>query len=315
MLLSFIFCYAITTLAMPFFIKYMHQKQFGQAIREEGPAWHQAKSGTPAMGGLVFLGASVVTILMMSIVQQHWSNSAWALVIALLFFGGIGFADDFLKIFKKQNEGLSSKQKFVLQLLGSALMFFIFVLFGLEVEIPIFNIASLSHPILIFFFLLFWITGFSNAFNLTDGLDGLSSGCGIISFAAYLTMALQAGEQGIALFCVTMIAALLGFILFNVKPAKIFMGDVGSLALGAVLAVLSLLIGNPWTLLFAGIIYVAETASVILQVASFKLTGKRIFKMSPIHHHFEMLGWSEWKVDLVFWAVQIIGALIAIAIF
>ncbi|KAA9300869.1 MULTISPECIES: phospho-N-acetylmuramoyl-pentapeptide-transferase [Aerococcus] len=315
MLLSFIFCYAITTLAMPFFIKYMHKKQFGQAIREEGPAWHQAKSGTPAMGGLVFLGASVLTILMMSIVQQHWSNSAWALVIALLFFGGIGFADDFLKIFKKQNEGLSSKQKFVLQLLGSALMSFIFVLFGLEVELPIFNLASLSHPILIFLFLLFWITGFSNAFNLTDGLDGLSSGCGIISFMAYLVMALQAGEQGIALFCVTMIAALLGFILFNVKPAKIFMGDVGSLALGAVLAVLSLLIGNPWTLLFAGIIYVAETASVILQVASFKLTGKRIFKMSPIHHHFEMLGWSEWKVDLVFWAVQLIGALIAIAIF
>ena len=162
-------------------------------------------------------------------------------------------------------------------------------------------------------FIIFWMVGFSNAVNLTDGLDGLVTGLAVISFGAYFVIALFQKQTEVAVFCLTIIGALLGFFPFNHKPAQIFMGDMGSLALGASLAAVSLLLHHEWSLLIISLVYVLETASVILQVASFKTTGKRIFKMTPIHHTFEMIGWSEWKIDLTFWGFQLICAIIAVS--
>lgn len=315
MLLIFITTLIITLVGMPFFIRFMHAKQFGQVTRDEGPAWHKAKTGTPAMGGVVFLSAALIGLLVWSIFTGQWISEIWLLVATMIFFAGIGFTDDFLKIFKKQNEGLTSLQKLLLQIFGSALIVLFIRLIEFHVSIPFPFTSGITNVIFVFLFLLIWITGFSNAFNLTDGLDGLSSGLGVISFSSYAFIAFQMGERGIGAFCIAIVAGLLGFLFFNRKPARIFMGDAGSLALGALLAVISVMLGNPWSLLLIGLVYVIETASVMLQVASFKLTGKRIFKMSPIHHHFEMIGWSEWKVDIVFWAVGLVAAIIGILVF
>lgn len=315
MLLIFITTFVLTMVGMPFFIQFMQKKQFGQVTRDEGPAWHKAKSGTPAMGGVVFLTAALIGLLVWSIITSQWHSEMWLLVLTMVFFAGIGFTDDFLKIFKKQNEGLTSLQKLLLQIFGSAVIVFLIRLIAFHVSIPFPFTSGITNILFVFVFLLLWITGFSNAFNLTDGLDGLSSGLGVISFSAYAFLAFQMGERGIGAFCIAIVAGLLAFLFFNRKPARIFMGDAGSLSLGALLAVISVMLGNPWSLLLIGLVYVIETASVIIQVTSFKLTGKRVFKMSPIHHHFEMIGWSEWKVDLVFWAVGLVAALIGILVF
>lgn len=315
MLIPFVISFALTVISMPFFINYMQRKQFGQMTREEGPAWHQAKSGTPTMGGSVFLITIVLTLLIISLIQSAWSRDIIILMFTLIFFGAIGFADDFLKIFKKQNEGLKSGQKFLLQIIGSIILVILMAWFNLGVSIPLPLIGRITNSILIGIFLLVWMTGFSNAYNLTDGLDGLAGGLGVISFSAYAWLAIAQGMNGVAVFCSAVVAALLGFLLFNIKPAKIFMGDVGSLALGAVLAVISVMLDNPWSLLLLGAVYWIETASVILQVASFKTTGRRIFKMSPLHHHFEMSGWSEWRVVMTFWTVGLVAAIVGILVF
>lgn len=315
MLLAFIISLLLTLLIMPFFIRFMRQKQFGQVTREEGPAWHQAKSGTPTMGGVVFIFAICLSLLLTMLFNQKSLADLWVIMLALVFFAGIGYLDDFLKIFKQQNEGLSSKQKFFLQLLGSALMLILFNVFDLQVHLPLPFIGELQQPLILLVFLLIWMTGFSNAFNLTDGLDGLSSGCGIISFLTFAVLAWQGGQFAITIACLAIVGGLIGFIAFNVKPAKIFMGDAGSLALGAVLAVISVLLNNPWSLLLVGLIYIIETLSVMIQVTSYKLTKRRVFLMSPIHHHFEMKGWSEWKVDIVFWIVQLLASLLALLVF
>lgn len=315
MLIPFVLSFTLTVIFMPFFINYMKRKQFGQMTRDEGPAWHQVKSGTPTMGGSIFLVTIVLTLLIVSLMQGDWSRDIIILMFTLVFFGAIGFADDFLKIFKKQNEGLKSGQKFSLQIIGSIILVGLMAWFDLGVSIPFPFISSITNSILIGIFLLVWMTGFSNAYNLTDGLDGLAGGLGVISFSAYAWLAIAQGLNGVAVFCITVVAALLGFLLFNIKPAKIFMGDVGSLALGAVLAVISVILDNPWSLLLLGAVYWVETASVILQVASFKTTGRRIFKMSPLHHHFEMSGWSEWRVVMTFWTVGLIASVIGILVF
>ena len=188
------------------------------------------------------------------------------------------------------------------------------VLHQYKISIPL-GFAQITNPIILIIFASVWINGFSNAVNLTDGLDGLATGLNIIAYGAYFAIAINQGAQAIALACFVVVGALLGFLIYNKKPAKIFMGDVGSLALGAGLAVISILLNNPWSLLIIGFVFVVETASVILQVWSFKTRGKRIFKMSPIHHHFEMSGWSESKVVYVFWLVGMIAAFIYISIF
>ena len=300
--------FGITVSLMPFFIGYFNYKKIGQTTREEGPKWHEVKTGTPTMGGTVFVSAILITLLLSAYFMRVLNGQIWMVWLTFLLFGGIGFIDDFISIFKKQNEGLTAKQKFIAQLVFSGIIVLIGVLSGIRMVLPL-GLFDVTNVVVIIAFAFVWITGFSNAVNLTDGLDGLATGLNIIAYSAYFALALHLKNLPITLTCITVVGALLGFLIYNKKPAKIFMGDVGSLALGAGLAVVSILINNPWSLLIIGFVFVVETASVILQVASFKLTGKRIFKMSPIHHHFEMSGWSEQTVVVVFWIVGMLVAL------
>ena len=298
--------FAFVLMAMPLFIAYFKMKNMGQAIREEGPQAHLAKSGTPTMGGLIFL----ISIVLASIITGIWKNeltaSFWSILFILALYGGLGFIDDFIKVFKKRNLGLNSKQKLIGQIVGSIILYLIMKSEGIDDFLFIPFIGQVDIGFFYGAFAIFWLVGFSNAVNLTDGIDGLVSGLGIISFGTYAIIAWQQKQFDILLVCVSTMGALLGFFLYNKKPAKIFMGDVGSLALGGMLAAISILLHQEWTLLLIGLVYVLETASVMLQVGSFKLTGKRIFKMSPVHHHFELSGWSEWKIDIVFWIVGLV---------
>ena len=309
--LTLVSSFLITFLLMPSLIRYFQAKKEGQQIRKEGPKWHAKKAGTPTMGGLLFIISAVVTILWVAAWRGFIDNTLWALLFTLVAFGLIGMWDDSIKIFHHQNEGFKAWQKALCQVIVAMIFTVIYQHEGFQMG---FGNSQLGW--LYGFFIIFWMVGFSNAVNLTDGLDGLVSGLGIISFLAYFIIALvginNPGYPEIALFCLAMIGTLAGFFPFNHKPAKIFMGDMGSLAIGASLAAVSLLLHHEWSLLVIGIVYVCETASVMLQVASFKLTGKRIFKMSPIHHHFEMCGWSEWKIDIVFWLVGLVAAVIAV---
>nr|PMC27267.1 phospho-N-acetylmuramoyl-pentapeptide-transferase [Gardnerella vaginalis] len=304
--------FLITFLLMPSLIRYFRAKKEGQQIRKEGPKWHAKKAGTPTMGGLLFIISAVITILVVGGFLGMLTNTMWALLFILVVYGLIGMWDDSIKIFHHQNEGFKAWQKALCQVIAAMVFTVIYQHEGFQMG---FGTSQISWWYGLF--IIFWIVGFSNAVNLTDGLDGLVSGLSIISFLAYLIIALvninQPGYAEIALFCLAMIGTLCGFFPYNHKPAKIFMGDMGSLAIGASLAAVSLLLHHEWSLLVIGIVYVCETASVIMQVASFKLTGKRIFKMTPIHHHFELCGWSEWKIDIVFWCVGLIASIIAVA--
>lgn len=307
-ILTLISSFLITFLLMPSLIRYFRAKKEGQQIREEGPKWHAKKAGTPTMGGLLFIISAVVTVLWVAAWQGVLSNTLWALLFVLIVYGLIGMWDDSIKIFHHQNEGFKAWQKALCQVIAAMVFTVIYQHEGYQM-----GFGNNQYGWLYGLFIIFWIVGFSNAVNLTDGLDGLVSGLGIISFLAYFIIAFWGGYTEVALFCLAMVGTLAGFFPYNHKPAKIFMGDMGSLAIGASLAAVSLLLHHEWSLLVIGIVYVCETASVMLQVASFKLTGKRIFKMSPIHHHFEMCGWSEWKIDIVFWSVGLLAAIIAVA--
>ena len=269
--------FAITVSIMPFFIGYFNYKKIGQTTREEGPTWHEVKTGTPTMGGTVFVFAILVTLLVSAWLMKLLEGSVWMILLTFLLFGGIGFADDFISIFKKQNEGLTAKQKFILQIIFSIVIMLIGVLHQYKISIPL-GFAQITNPIILIIFASVWINGFSNAVNLTDGLDGLATGLNIIAYGAYFAIAINQDAQAIALACFVVVGALLGFLIYNKKPAKIFMGDVGSLALGAGLAVISILLNNPWSLLIIGFVFVVETASVILQVWSFKTRGTIIAK-------------------------------------
>ena len=297
------FSFALTLMIMPFFIGYFQAKKQGQSIRDDGPTWHNEKAGTPTMGGLVFLIAICLTTVTFALIQKTLTSSLLIVLFILGLYGALGFLDDFIKIFKKRNLGLDSKQKLVGQIVGGGIFYLVYRMEGFPNTLTLPWGLELNLGLLYGVFVLFWLVGFSNAVNLTDGLDGLVAGLGLISFGTYAIIAINQQQYDVLLLCLATMGGLLGFFLFNKKPAKIFMGDVGSLALGGMLAAISILLRQEWTLLLIGSVYVMETASVMLQVASFKLTGKRIFKMSPIHHHFEMTGWSEWKIDIVFWII------------
>lgn len=310
-IISLILSLGLTVLFLPQFINYAHRKKQGQMIREEGPSWHQKKSGTPTMGGLIFNSVILVVSLVCGLIWHQLSAKLLVLLFILVLYAGLGFWDDSIKLWKKQNEGLKAWQKLLGQIIGAIVFMAVYYheklplslhLFGYEISIGVFFIL----------FAIFWLVGFSNAVNLTDGIDGLVAGQATIAFAVYAIIAAHQQQFDILLFCLAIIGALLGFLIFNHKPAKIFMGDMGSLALGGALAAVSMLVNHEISLLWIGLIFVIETASVILQVASFKLTGKRIFKMSPIHHHFELCGWSEWRIDLTFWFVGIITGVSAL---
>lgn len=311
--LSFVICTVLTKITIPF----LRKLNFGQSIRKEGPQEHQKKSGTPTMGGIVIISSvvfSTVGILLALFYDSIDSINKEVLLALFLFvgYGLVGFADDYIKVVKKRNLGLTSKQK----LLGQMLIATVFVLFigdNTTVWVPIVNITL---DIGIFYYLLVFclLIGTTNAVNLTDGLDGLAAGTVIPVALSYLIIALYLLNLPLAIFAGTIIGSLLGFLLFNFNPAKVFMGDTGSLALGGGIAALALLTKTEWLLVFIGGLFVLEALSVILQVISFKSTGKRIFKMSPIHHHFELNGWSERKVVLVFWLVSSIFSFLGLYI-
>lgn len=310
-LIPIVSSFAMTVAVMPLFIGYFQMKKQGQAIREEGPKWHKIKAGTPTMGGLVFLIAAILTGIWVGAWQNQLTPILFILLFVLALYGAIGFLDDFIKVFKKRNMGLNSIQKLIGQIVGGVAFYLVYRSEGYPGILNFFGL-EISLGILYGLFAIFWLVGFSNAVNLTDGIDGLVAGLGTISFATYALIAWHQNQLDVLIICLSVVGGLIGFFSYNHKPAKIFMGDVGSLALGGLLAAISMMLNQEWTLLLVGLIYVMETASVMLQVASFKLTGKRIFKMSPIHHHFEMSGWSEWKIDIVFWLVSLGTSLITL---
>ena len=305
---------ALTGIILPWMIIFMRAHHEGQEIRDEGPKWHEKKSGTPTMGGVVFVLAAAVSTIWVSFWQHETSKLIWILLISLLGYAIIGFLDDGIKLFYKRNLGLHAWQKFSLQILVAILIVIIAATdnFQFKLFIPFFGIVN--SAILFTIFVVFWLVGFSNAVNLSDGLDGLATGLSIIAYATYSYIAFKQKNFAVLIFCMSVIGGLISFFIFNHKPAKIFMGDAGSLALGGGLAAVSIFLNKPWSLLLIGIVFVCETASVILQVISFQTTGKRIFKMTPIHHHFEMLGYSEWKVDIIFWIVGLIGSFLYLII-
>ncbi|MFJ7933051.1 phospho-N-acetylmuramoyl-pentapeptide-transferase [Sporosarcina sp. NPDC096371] len=291
----------------------LRRLKFGQSIREEGPKTHQKKAGTPTMGGLIFIGSIIISTLALSYIYDVMTTQTIVLLLVLVGFGIIGFLDDFIIVVLKRNLGLTSIQKLIGQIIVAVIAFFLLKLgpFDTAVQIPF---TSFEMELGVFYvgFLIFWLVGFSNAVNLTDGLDGLVGGSSSIAFGAFGVLALLYGQHDIALFAFVVSGAMLGFLIFNVKPAKVFMGDTGSLALGGTLAMLSVLIKQEFLLLLIGIVYVIETLSVIIQVISFKTTGKRVFKMTPIHHHFELSRWSEWKIVIVFWGIALLAAIIPV---
>ncbi|WP_153731202.1 phospho-N-acetylmuramoyl-pentapeptide-transferase [Sporosarcina obsidiansis] len=312
----------ITTIAVAFFVSaivgviiipLLRRLKFGQSIREEGPQAHLKKAGTPTMGGLIFLISIIISTLTLSYIHDTLTTHTIVLLIVLVGFGFIGFLDDFIIIIAKRNLGLTSLQKLVGQIVIAIVAFFLLKLGPFETTVTIpFTTIGLDLGVFYVAFLIFWLVGFSNAVNLTDGLDGLVGGTSTIAFTTFGVFALIYEQNDIALFAFVVAGSMLGFLLFNIKPAKVFMGDTGSLALGGALAMLSVLIKQELLLLVIGIVFVVETLSVIIQVISFKLTGKRVFKMSPIHHHFELSGWSEWKVVVVFWGVALLAALVPV---
>lgn len=277
-----------------------------QSIREEGPKSHRAKSGTPTMGGLFLIAAALLVLFGNGLVDP----SVLLLVLITAGHALLGFLDDFIKAEKKRNLGLTAKQKMAGQLLLSILFCWGGVEFlGLpqSVAIPFTN-AEIGIGWLYYPFVILVIVGASNAVNLTDGLDGLAAGCCVAAFSAYALFCHFRGLDDIGLFSIILAGCCVGFLFYNYHPAKIFMGDTGSLALGGALAGISVVTRTELLLVFLGLIFVLEALSVILQVASFKTRGKRIFKMSPIHHHFELCGWSEVRVVWTFWLVECLAA-------
>lgn len=306
--------FLITVLLSPVFIPFLRRLKFGQSIREEGPQSHQKKTGTPTMGGLVFLLSITVTTIIMISKYSEASTNTFLLLFVTLGFGLLGFLDDFIKVVMKRNLGLTSLQKLIGQIVIAVVFYFVYkntAGFTPELSIPGTDI-SLHVGWFYIVIIIFWLVGFSNAVNLTDGLDGLVSGTAAIAFGAFAVLAWNAGQYDVSIFSVAVVGAVLGFLVFNAHPAKVFMGDTGSLALGGALATVALLTGLELLLVIIGGVFVIETLSVIIQVVSFKTRGKRVFKMSPLHHHYELSGWSEWKVVVTFWSVGLLFAILAI---
>ncbi len=310
-LFAAIIAFIVAALAAPLALPVLRKLKFGQEIREEGPSWHQTKSGTPTMGGIIFIIAAAVSCIIM----LYHSFKGIMLLYLSVSFGVIGFIDDYIKVAKKRNLGLTEIQKLVLQFVASLLFVWVLYRGGLidtTLKIPFTDIA-LNLGMWYIPFAVIVIIGSVNAVNLTDGIDGLATSVSIIVclFFAAASSLICDNESG--LFAIAVAGALAGFLLYNKPKALVFMGDTGSLFLGGVVSAIAVVNGWSLYLVIAGLVYVIEALSVILQVTFFKLTGKRIFKMSPIHHHFEMCGWSEIKIDLVFCAVTAILCVIAYA--
>lgn len=302
----------LTVLMLPRLIKYLHVLKFGQAIREEGPQSHMHKKGTPTMGGISFIIAIVISLIVAMFLDSSNIQYYILFIYTTISFSIIGYIDDMLIVVKKKNDGLAPRKKLMLQIIFSVI-FYILVTFIYKdvnyIHIPVFD-YNLNISYFYIIFLVFWQTGFSNAVNLTDGLDGLATSVTIITTSTFALLAYKENNFPILVFCLTIVGALVGFLLFNRNPAKIFMGDTGSLALGGILAAISVILHKEVAFLFIGLVYILETLSVIIQVAYFKKTGKRIFKMSPLHHHFELSGYGEVKTVYIFVIIAVISSAI-----
>jgi len=316
----------------PWIIERMRRIKFGQYIREEGPKSHHVKAGTPTMGGiLIVISIFVPTLLWADLANPY----IWIILFVTLAYAAIGFVDDYRKLRKKRNLGLSAKEKFGWQFFVAALAAMAIAYlpmlknnYSTSITFPFLKDVALNLSFFYIPFVMVVLVGASNAVNLTDGLDGLAIGSTLIVAGTYTVLTYAAGHARIAdylriawvpqtgelaVFCGAMVGASLGFLWFNAHPAEIFMGDVGSLALGGAIGCLAVMVKQEILLVLVGGLFVLEALSVILQVASFKLTGRRIFKMSPLHHHFELSGWKETKVVVRFWIIAIIFAMISLA--
>lgn len=316
----------ISLIFSPWFIRKLKDKQIGQQVRNDGPKTHFSKAGTPTMGG----GLILIATLLPALLWMDWNNPLlWQVFAVTASFGLIGFRDDYLKVSKKNTKGLSSKQKLLGQFIIAGIVCTIHYLITKNgsLHFPFFKGLSIDLGWLYVPFSMLVIVGASNAVNLTDGLDGLAIGpvmttasCfAILSYvtghfviAEYLQIPFVSGTSELAIFCTCLVGAGLGFLWYNTYPAQVFMGDVGSLPLGGALGAVAVFTRNEILLVIVGGIFVVEALSVITQVASYKLTGKRIFKMAPIHHHFELKGWPEPKVIVRFWIISIILAIVGL---
>ena len=296
-----------------FLLPVLRALKAGQSIREIGPTWHNSKAGTPMMGGLMFIGAVVICLLVCMPMMEEYT--VFYVLLLSLCFGLVGFLDDFCKIKFKRNLGLTSLQKALLQMAVSALYLYLLYKEGSltsDIYIPFLDETFYIHPLAYIFFAMFVMVGCVNAVNLTDGVDGLCGSVTVPVMMFFTVVAVAMGRYDLALLPAVLTGGLVAYLFYNWHPAKVFMGDTGSLFLGGAVCAMAFALDIPLILILIGIVYIMETLSVILQVAFFKLTGgKRLFKMSPIQHHFEMCGWKEEKIVTVFSAVSLIACFIA----
>ena len=309
LILTFVIGVIIALILGPITIPLLRRLKFGQNIREEGPKSHLKKAGTPTMGGVMFI---LSTTIVMFIMSDSFTEKGMVALYSLIAFGFIGFLDDLLKILKKQSEGLTAWQKMLLLLIISgAFGYYSYVNLPHDIVIP-FTSFKLPLGMLYVPFVIFVYAAMTNAVNLTDGLDGLASTVSVLVLTFFGVLTFLIKDYSLTIFSVALIAGLIGFLKFNAYPAKVFMGDTGSLAIGGAITTIAIISGYPLLIVIVGGIYVLEALSVIIQVTSFKLTGKRVFKMAPIHHHFEQCGWNEVKVVTVFSIITVILCIIGV---
>ena len=318
----------VSLLAGPWFIRRLRKMSFGQVVREEGPSTHYRKSGTPTMGGALILFSLVFSCLLW---MDLSNNNTWIILFVTMSYGCLGWVDDYKKIVLKNTDGVSAKQKLAVQVIVAGVTAWLFTQFtdlNTELSFPFLKDMTVDLGWLYYPFCMLVIVGTSNAVNLTDGLDGLAIGtvsiavgallilaylAGNIKFSTYLDIPYVPGVGELAVFCAALLASGLGFLWFNAHPAEVFMGDVGSLALGGAVGTLAIATKNELLLIILGGLFVAETLSVMIQVLVYKRTGKRVFRMAPIHHHFEMKGLPESKITIRFWIVAVLLAIVALS--
>lgn len=327
-ILAILTALVLSFLLGPWVIRKLHSLQVRQYIREDGPNSHLGKAGTPTMGGILILGSIAVSVLLWADLRNFY---IWMVLFVLMAFGAIGFADDYLKLRRKNSKGLGIKQKMLLMVavaLAVAVVLYNYPMFKSTLNVPFFKMIMPNLGAFYILLAIFVIVGASNAVNLTDGLDGLAIGpvlitagtfmiftylAGHVKIASYLQIPYVSGSGELTVFCGAMVGASMGFLWYNTYPAQVFMGDTGSVALGAALGFVAVVSKQEILLAVVGGLFVIEALSVIFQVASYKLRRKRIFRMAPLHHHFELKGWAEPKVIVRFWIITIFLALIAIS--
>ena len=316
LIIAFGIGFILVVLAMPKVIPFLHKMKFGQVEREEGLESHKSKNGTPTMGGIVFVIAAILGAFIVNF-NNLLDPELILATIVLVGYSAIGFVDDALIIVKHSNKGLPPLAKLLAQIALAIICYFFAMNFIPDftsvITIPLLDInidMGYLYPALI----LVMFAGESNGVNLSDGLDGLATGLSMVAIAPFIIFSIMTKDYTLASYATAMVGALRGFMMFNYHPAKIFMGDVGSLGLGGFLAILAILTKQELLLILVGGVFLMETLSVIIQVVSFKTRGKRVFKMAPIHHHFEMLGWSEQQVTISFWFIGFICGILSIVI-